>query len=65
MLIAFYPEKDATIKTYKQLTYELRGHIYALNKKGLSQNKIARQLHINQSILSRELSRNRKKEVVT
>jgi len=30
MLIAFYPARDATMKTYKQLTYELRCQIYAL-----------------------------------
>jgi len=46
------------MKTYKQLTYELRCQIYALNKIGLSQNKIARQLNVSQSTISRELSRN-------
>jgi IS30 family transposase len=58
MLIAFFPARDATMKTYKQLTYELRCQIYALNKIGLSQNKIARQLNVSQSTISRELSRN-------
>jgi IS30 family transposase len=34
MLIAFSPARDATMKTYKQLTYEQRCQIYALNKTG-------------------------------
>ncbi|PKG37982.1 IS30 family transposase [Psychromonas sp. Urea-02u-13] len=46
------------MKTYKQLTYELRCQIYALNKIGMSQNKIAQQLKISQSTISRELNRN-------
>ena len=46
------------MKTYKQLTYELRCQIYALNKTGMSQNKIARQLNVSQSTISRELLRN-------
>jgi IS30 family transposase len=46
MLIAFSPARDATMKTYQQLTYELRCQIYALNKTGMSQNKIARQLNV-------------------
>lgn len=58
MLIAFSPARDATMKTYKQLTYEQRCQIYALNKTGMSQNKIANQLGIAQSTISRELSRN-------
>ncbi|WP_240923598.1 IS30 family transposase, partial [Psychromonas sp. SA13A] len=58
MLIAFSPARDATMKTYKQLTYEQRCQIYALKKIGMSQNKIAKQLNVNQSTLSRELSRN-------
>lgn len=58
MLIAFPPARDVTMKTYKQLTYELRCQIYALKKTGMSQNKIAQQLSINQSTISRELSRN-------
>ena len=58
MLIAFSPARDATMKTYKQLTYELRCQIYALNKTGMSQNKIARQLNVSQSTISRELLRN-------
>jgi IS30 family transposase len=59
MLIAFSPARDATMKTYNQLTYEQRCQIYALNKTGLSQNKIGKQFSINQSTISRELSRNR------
>lgn len=58
MLIAFSPARDATMKTYNQLTYEQRCQIYALNKTGLSQNKIAKQLNVSQSTISRELSRN-------
>ncbi len=46
------------MKTYKQLTYEQRCQIYALNKTGLSQNKIAKQLNVSQSTISRELYRN-------
>ncbi len=62
MLIVFYPARDATIKTYKQLTYEIRYQIYALNKTGLSQNKISQQLKVSQSTISRELSRNTGKQ---
>lgn len=46
------------MKTYKQLTYELRCQIYSLKKIGLSQNKISQQLKVSQSTISRELSRN-------
>ncbi|WP_041766505.1 IS30 family transposase [Psychromonas ingrahamii] len=46
------------MKTYNQLTYEQRCQIYALKKTGLSQNKIAKQLSVSQSTISRELSRN-------
>jgi IS30 family transposase len=58
MLIAFSPARDATMKTYKQLTYEERCQIYALNKSGMSQNKIAKQLNVSQSTISREFTRN-------
>jgi IS30 family transposase len=58
MLIAFSPARDATMKSYKQLTYEERCQIYALNKTGLSQNKIASQLSVRQSAISREFYRN-------
>ncbi|WP_255358628.1 IS30 family transposase [Moritella sp. JT01] len=46
------------MKTYKQLTYEQRCQIYALKKIGMSQNKIATQLNVSQSTISREFSRN-------
>jgi IS30 family transposase len=58
MLIAFSPARDATMKTYKQLTYEQRCQIYALSKTGMSQNKIAKQLNVSQSTISREFFRN-------
>jgi IS30 family transposase len=58
MLIVFSPARDATMKTYKQLTYEQRCQIYALKKIGMSQNKISKQLNVSQSTISRELSRN-------
>ena len=58
MLIAFSPARDATMKTYNQLTYEQRCQIYALKKIGMSQNKIAKQLNVSQSTISREFSRN-------
>jgi IS30 family transposase len=58
MLIAFSPARDATMKTYNQLTYEQRCQIYALKKVGLSQNKISKQLNVSQSTISRELFRN-------
>ena len=58
MLIAFSPARDATMKTYKQLIYEQRCQIYALNKTGMSQNKIASQLSVSQSTISRESYRN-------
>jgi IS30 family transposase len=44
--------------TYKQLTYKLRCQIYALNRTGMSQNKMAQQLHVSQSTISREFLRN-------
>jgi IS30 family transposase len=56
MLIAFSPARDATMKTYKQLTYEQRCQIYALSKTGMSQNKMAKQLKVSQSIISRAFS---------
>jgi IS30 family transposase len=46
------------MKTYNQLTYEQRCQIYALKKIGMSQNKIAKQLNVSQSTISREFSRN-------
>jgi IS30 family transposase len=53
MLIAFSLVRDATMKTYKQLTYEQRCQISALNKSGMSQNKIAQQLNVSQSTIRR------------
>jgi IS30 family transposase len=58
MLIAFSPARDATMKTYNQLTYEQRCQIYALNKTGLNQNEISKQLSVSQSTISREFSHN-------
>jgi IS30 family transposase len=46
------------MKTYKQLTYEVRCQIYALNKSGMSQNQMAKQLNVSQSTISREFARN-------
>jgi len=43
---------------YKQLSYEQRCHIYILKKSQLSQRKIASLTGVNQSTISRELSRN-------
>jgi IS30 family transposase len=58
MLIAFSPARDATMKTYKQLTYEQQRQIDALGQTGMSQNKMAKQLQVSQSIISRAFSRN-------
>lgn len=58
MLIIFFPPRNATKKTYKQLTYEQRCQIYALSKTRLSQNKIAKQLKVSQSTINREFVRN-------
>jgi IS30 family transposase len=46
------------MKKYIQLTSELRYQLFALNKSGMSQSKIALQLNVNQSSISRELKRN-------
>ncbi len=43
---------------YQQLTYEQRCQIYTLKKSGFSQRAIAEVLGVNQSTISRELSRN-------
>lgn len=45
-------------KAYNHLTYEQRCQIFALKKSGLSQNKMAKQLGVAQSTISKELSRN-------
>lgn len=47
------------MKDYKQLTYEQRCQIEALNKRGLSQREIAETAGTSQSTISRELRRNR------
>ena len=44
---------------YKQLTYEQRCQIAALNKSSFSQTKIAEVIGVSQSSISRELKRNR------
>jgi IS30 family transposase len=53
MLIAFSPARDATMKTYKQLTYEQRCKIYASSKTGMNQKKFTKQLKVSQSTISR------------
>jgi transposase, IS30 family len=45
-------------KGYQHLTHDLRCQIYALKRSGLSQNKIAEQLGVDQSTISKELRRN-------
>ncbi|MBV1928280.1 MAG: IS30 family transposase [Gammaproteobacteria bacterium] len=45
-------------RTYQQLAYEQRCQIYALKKSGLSQVKIAENIGVSQSTISRELARN-------
>jgi len=49
------------MKPYNQLACELRYQLYALNKSGMSQTKIALQLGVSQSSISRELNRNKGK----
>jgi len=46
-------EQHINISTYQQFAYEQRCQIYALNKTGLSHNKIARQLNVSQSTIGR------------
>jgi IS30 family transposase len=43
---------------YHHLTYETRCQIYALKQRGDSAAKIAKQLHVNRSTVSREIQRN-------
>ena len=45
-------------KDYHHLTYEDRCQIYALNKRGISQAKIASQIGVDRSTIFRELRRN-------
>jgi len=60
-LVAFSPARDATMKIYKQLTYEQRCQISALNRIGSSQQSIADAIGTSQSAVSRELKRNKGK----
>ena len=46
------------MRQYKHLTYEQRYHIYALKKLGFSNAKIAREIGVHRSTISRELARN-------
>ena len=46
------------MKAYKQLTYEQRCQLYALNKTGFSQQMIALEIGVSQPTISRELKRN-------
>ena len=46
------------MKLYKQLTYEQRCQIYALNKRDMSQQDIADAVGVSQPTISRELRRN-------
>lgn len=48
-------------KGYNHLVYEQRCQIYALLKRNISQNQIARDLGVSQSTISRELKRNKGK----
>lgn len=45
-------------KDYHHLTYDERCQIYALNKSGINQSKIADQLKVSRSTVSREIRRN-------
>lgn len=58
MLVGFSPARDAAMTKYKQLTYEQRCQIEALNKSGFSQVAIARTIGVSQPTISRELTRN-------
>lgn len=49
------------MRKYRRITYEDRCQIYALNKRGSSQQRIAELLGLSQSAVSRELRRNRGK----
>ncbi len=45
-------------KSYHYLTHGLRCQIYALKKSGLNQNKIATEIGVSQSTISKEFKRN-------
>jgi DNA-binding MarR family transcriptional regulator len=57
--LLFLRQEMQIMKQYTQLTCELRYQLYALNKSGMSQTKIALQLGVDQSSISRELKRNK------
>ncbi len=46
------------MSNYKQLTYELRCQIYALNKTEMTQQEKADAVGVSQATISRELKRN-------
>jgi len=48
------------MKKYKQLTHKERYQIYALIKEGLNYSKIAKNIGVNKSTISREIKRNSK-----
>jgi len=47
------------MRKYRRITYEDRCQIYALSKRGVSQESIAGVLGVSQSAVSREMCRNR------
>ena len=51
-------KESSVMQKYKQLTYEQRCQIYALNKSGKGQKDIAILIGVSQSTISRELKRN-------
>ena len=46
------------MNSYKQLAYEQRYHIFSMMRIGLSQTKIANEIGVHRSTVSRELRRN-------
>jgi IS30 family transposase len=47
------------MRKYRRITYEDRCQIYALSRRGVSQESIASVLGVSQSTVSREMCRNR------
>jgi IS30 family transposase len=47
------------MRKYRRITYEDRFQIYALSRRGVSQESIAGVLGVSQSTMSREMCRNR------
>ena len=47
------------LTTYHQLTQDQRCQIYAFNKRGVTQSRLAVDVGVNQGTISRELARNR------